>query len=60
WRHAAGKPVCYPDDPHILAIATDDADKLPQPTTARLLDLNQPAAIAQWLLDEQERFTYRP
>lgn len=58
WRHAAGRSVCYPDDPHIVAIATDDPTKLPQPTRAALLDINQPAAIAQWLLERQTQFAY--
>lgn len=56
WRHSAGKPACYPDDAHILAIATDDPHRLPQPTTATLLDINQPAAVAQWLLDHHLLF----
>jgi molybdopterin-guanine dinucleotide biosynthesis protein B len=56
WRHSAGKPVCYPDDAHILAIATDDASKLPLPTAATILDINQPAILAQWLLDHHMRF----
>ncbi len=56
WRQRAGKPVCYPDDAHILAIATDEPHHLPQPTTATLLDINQPAAVAQWLLDNHLLF----
>ncbi|SCC94997.1 Molybdopterin-guanine dinucleotide biosynthesis adapter protein [Thiomonas sp. X19] len=56
WRQNAGKPVCYPDDARILAIATDDLHSLPQPTTATILDINQPAAVAQWLLDNHLLF----
>ena len=25
WRQANGKPLRFPEDPHIVAIATDDA-----------------------------------
>ena len=25
WRSAVGKPLLFPDDPHIIALATDDA-----------------------------------
>src|SRR5205085_1529709 len=32
WREATGKPVQYPYDPFVIAIATDDAKALPQPT----------------------------
>lgn len=58
WRYEAGRPVCYPDDPYVVAIATDDPAKLPRPTEAVLLDLNQPVTVAQWLLDQQAQFTY--
>jgi molybdopterin-guanine dinucleotide biosynthesis protein B len=29
WRPAAGKPLLYPRDPHIVAIATDATEPLP-------------------------------
>lgn len=31
WRGAAGKPLLYPGDPHIVAIATDTPGRLPPP-----------------------------
>ena len=46
YRPALGKPALYPDDPHVIAVASDVRldTALPQ------LDLNEPAAIADFLL----------
>ena len=33
-------------------------DRLPVPTQLPVLDLNQPAQVAQWLLAQGERFEY--
>ena len=52
------RPVRYPDDDFIAAVATDAPARLPVPTGLPLLDLNQPAQVAQWLLDHAERFEY--
>lgn len=60
WRHAAGKPVCYPDDPFVAGIITDSPDHLPEATSRPVLDLNQPDAVAQWLTDNEGRFDYDP
>ena len=60
WRAAAGKPALYPDDPFIVAIATDSAGQLPDATLRPVLDLNDPDAVAQWLTDNGERFDYNP
>ncbi|MDO9359868.1 MAG: molybdopterin-guanine dinucleotide biosynthesis protein B [Polaromonas sp.] len=60
WRAAAGKPVRYPDDDFVAAIATDSPAELPQATLRPVLDLNDADALAQWLADNQERFEYRP
>ncbi len=46
-RPALGHPLLFPDDPDILAIATDAA--LQQETTLPVLDINQPAAIADFI-----------
>src|SRR5450432_3076524 len=43
WRVATGKPIQYPEDPHVVAVATDDAQRLPVPTALPILDLNDPA-----------------
>lgn len=60
WRAAAGKPARYMDDDFIVAIATDEPSKLPEPTLRPVLDLNDPDAVAQWLVDNGKRFDYDP
>lgn len=59
WRASANKPARYPHDDFIVALATDSPQALPQPTLRPLLDLNDPEAIAQWLVSNQARFDYR-
>ena len=59
WRAALGKPVQYPDDPYVVALATDSADRLPQPTRLPILDLNSPGAVADFLLETSARYEYR-
>jgi molybdopterin-guanine dinucleotide biosynthesis adapter protein len=46
YRPEIGKPALYPDDPHVIAVASDAplATDLPQ------LDINDPAAIAAFVL----------
>ncbi len=58
WRAANGKPVQYPDDPFIVALATDSPQQLPHPTALPVLDLNVPDAVAQFLLQSSERYEY--
>lgn len=58
WRPVAGKPARYPDDDFVVAIATDAPDQLPEPTLRPVLDLNDPDAVAQWLVDNGDRFDY--
>ena len=62
WRAPAPgqeeRPVRYPEDDFVVAVATDTADRLPVPTGLPVLDLNQPALVAQWLLAQGERFEY--
>ena len=60
WREASGKPVRYPDDDFIVAIATDSPGQLPQATLRPVLDLNDADAVAQWLVENGERFEYDP
>lgn len=45
-RPSVGKPLLHPDDPHIVAVATDG----PVVTTLPLLDLNAPDAVAEFVL----------
>ena len=58
WRADAGQPTRYTEDDFVVAIATDDASCLPAPTQRPLLDINDHDAVAQWLVDQGERFTY--
>lgn len=60
WRHAAGKPVCYPDDPFVAGIITDSPALLPEATARPVLDLNDPDSVAEWLVDNGDRFEYEP
>lgn len=60
WRAASGKPVRYPDDDFVVAIATDSPAQLPETTLRPVLDLNDADAVAQWLIDNQDRFLYNP
>ena len=58
WRAESGKPARYPDDDFVVAIATDSAAQLPETTLRPVLDLNDPDAVAQWLVENQDRFAY--
>jgi molybdopterin-guanine dinucleotide biosynthesis protein B len=58
WRAATDRPVCYPDDDFIAAIATDTPVRLPQATALDVLDLNDVHAVADWLIRHAERFQY--
>ncbi|MEO5672281.1 MAG: molybdopterin-guanine dinucleotide biosynthesis protein B [Ramlibacter sp.] len=58
WRAASAKPALYPEDAFIVAIATDSPLQLPEATLRPVLDLNDPDTVAQWLVDNQDRFDY--
>lgn len=60
WRASTGKPARYPGDDYIVAIATDSSQQLPQATGLALLDLNNPDAVAEWLVVHGRRFDYSP
>jgi len=60
WRHEAGKPALYSEDDFIVAIATNSAGSLPEPTLRPVLDLDNADAVAQWLVDNGDRFDYDP
>ncbi|KLV08911.1 molybdopterin-guanine dinucleotide biosynthesis protein B [Photobacterium aquae] len=49
FRPSYGKPLLFPNDPHIIAIATDG--ELNQEHSLPQLDLNQPEAITRYILD---------
>ncbi len=50
YRPSLGKPVIYPSDPDIVAVATDG--QLPQATALPVLDLNDVAALADFVLQQ--------
>lgn len=58
WRAIAGKPARYPDDPLVVAIATDSPLALPFATQRPVLDINDAQTLAQWLITHQARFDY--
>ena len=47
YRRSAGKPLLYPNDPRIVAVASDE----PVDTQLPQLDLNDPGEIARFILD---------
>lgn len=49
YRPALGKPLIQPDNPHVVAIATDAAERVGPPGVAQL-DLNDVDAIADFIL----------
>ena len=60
WRAATGRGVRYPDDPFVVAMAVPQADTLPEDTLRPRLDLDDPGAVAAWLVDNGDRFDYDP
>lgn len=60
WRPSTGQPPRYLHDDFVVAIATDAPGDLPQATQRPVLDLNDPDAVAGWLVDNQQRFNYCP
>jgi molybdopterin-guanine dinucleotide biosynthesis protein B len=58
WRADSGKDARYPTDDFVVAIATDSPDRLPVETLRPVLPLNDPDAVAQWLVDNGLRFDY--
>lgn len=49
-RPSVGKPLLHPNDPNIVAIATDEQ----VPGSVPLLDLNDPDAIAEFIIEYLE------
>jgi molybdopterin-guanine dinucleotide biosynthesis protein B len=60
WRAATGKPAQYPHDPFVIAVATDSASALPQPTGLPVFDLDDADAIAQFILAQSLRCRHAP
>jgi molybdopterin-guanine dinucleotide biosynthesis protein B len=59
WRADHGAPAVYAaGDPFVVALATTTPDALPAATGLPVLDLNQPQAIADFLLQDAPRYEY--
>jgi molybdopterin-guanine dinucleotide biosynthesis protein B len=58
WRAASGKPTRYMEDDFVVAIATDSPGQLPAATLRPVLDLNDTDAVADFLVNNQQRFLY--
>lgn len=63
WRAPApgdpARPLLCTHDCGVLALATDDVHQLPPlPAALALLDLNQPQAVADWLIAQGDRLEY--
>jgi molybdopterin-guanine dinucleotide biosynthesis protein B len=58
WRASSGKPARYMNDDFVVAIATDSPGQLPEATLRAVLDLNDPDAVADFLVNNQGRFHY--
>ena len=52
------RPVLYPEDPFVCALAADLPDQLPEPTLRPVFDRNDAAGLMQWLMAQSERFVY--
>ncbi len=55
WRAVTGKPARYMDDPHIMAVATDSAEKLPVPIALPVFGLDEIDRIAAFVLAQGAR-----
>lgn len=60
WRAELGKPVKYPNDPFVVAVATDSPGQLPEPTGLPVFHLDDVDAIADFLLAHPERYDHIP
>ncbi|PKO94423.1 MAG: molybdopterin-guanine dinucleotide biosynthesis protein B [Betaproteobacteria bacterium HGW-Betaproteobacteria-10] len=54
YRAEIGKPPLFPNDPHVIALASD------QPVSSLLpqLDLNQPAMVADFIVGQLPKLAY--
>jgi molybdopterin-guanine dinucleotide biosynthesis protein MobB len=51
WRAGHGQPLRAPDDPHIVAVATDAPDTVMPLVDVPVLDLDDVGAITQFIVD---------
>lgn len=60
WRRGLGAEPHYPEDPFVVAVATDQPDALPVATLRPVFMLDQASELVEWLERDAERFDYRP
>jgi len=60
WRAELGEPPLYPDDPFVVAVATDAPAALPVATGRPVFDMSAVDALASWLEETAARFDYNP
>jgi molybdopterin-guanine dinucleotide biosynthesis adapter protein len=60
WRAALAQPPLYPEDPFVVAIATDAPGQLPEATARPVFDMAAVDALAEWLMATAHRFEYDP
>lgn len=58
WRAETGERAHYPDDPFVIAVATDAPHNLPVPTSLPVFHLDDPQAVADFLLSHADRHEY--
>jgi molybdopterin-guanine dinucleotide biosynthesis protein B len=58
WRAETGELAHYADDPFVVAVATDEPQNLPTPTTLPVFNLNDVQAVADFLLGNPSRYEY--
>ena len=59
WRASTGQPAHYPTDSDVVAICTDTPALLPHATRLPVLDLNDAAEVAAFLMEQGDRFAYQ-
>lgn len=60
FRAAMGQAPLYPDEPFVVAVATDAPAAPPVPTGRPVFDMADAAAVASYLMDTADRFDYLP
>ncbi|MDR0933466.1 MAG: molybdopterin-guanine dinucleotide biosynthesis protein B [Burkholderiaceae bacterium] len=55
FRSGTGKEAMYPEDRHIVAVASDASRPDDLPRQLDWLDLNDPEAICDWLLEHRRK-----
>jgi molybdopterin-guanine dinucleotide biosynthesis protein B len=56
WQ--SGMPAAYPSDPYVVAVISDDAALLPEPTARPVFARDDVVGVASYLLSQAQRFEY--